>query len=255
MNCDRVDELTGAYVLGAVDADERRAIEAHLASCARPHAELRAAPPIGVILAASTAPVAPSGALRDRVMASIAATAQEERPAATDGRARPRPDAAPAARRDWLAGLVSPRLLRGLALSGVAATLVLAVIAGSLWAQLQDRDRQLREAAQAIANGQAAFRVSGDAGSGYLVDTEGAGATLVLARVEGLPEDLLYALWLLDAEGTPVPVGTFRPGDEEIVVVPVDRDLAGFTTFALSVETAPVDQPSGPPVLTVPLEG
>ncbi len=35
MNCEAVDELLAAYALDAVDADERAAIEAHLATCDR----------------------------------------------------------------------------------------------------------------------------------------------------------------------------------------------------------------------------
>ena len=41
VTCERVDELAGAYALGAVDADEERAISEHLVSCDRPHTEAR----------------------------------------------------------------------------------------------------------------------------------------------------------------------------------------------------------------------
>ena len=41
MTCAQVDELAGAYALGAVEADEDRAISAHLATCDRPHGEAR----------------------------------------------------------------------------------------------------------------------------------------------------------------------------------------------------------------------
>lgn len=256
MNCHEVDELGAAYALGAVDDAERRAIEQHLETCREPHDELRLALGAGPILAASAAPVAPGAGVRDRLMATVAVTPQEHRTAA-ESVAPGRRDAViePIAPRRWLAGWRSPQLLRGLALGGVAAAVLLAVVAGSLWTQLRQRDEQLRAVAAAIASGEEAFRVSGDAASGYLVDTAGTGATLVLGEVDDLPEDLLYALWLVDAQGTPVPVGTFRPGEDEIVVVPVDRDLAGFAAFALSVETGPVDQPSGEPVVAVPLEG
>jgi anti-sigma-K factor RskA len=257
MNCRDVDELGAAYAVGAVEDTERRAIEEHLGTCGEPHAELRSALGASAVLAASSEPVAPSPGLRDRVMATVSATPQEHRPPArmvgvAPRRIQPKPE--PIAPRRWLAGWRSPELLRGLALGGVAAAVVLAVVAGNLWTQLRQRDDQLRAVAAAIATGEAAYRVSGDAGSGYLVDTAGAGATLVLGEVDGLPEDLLYALWLVDAEGTPVAAGTFRPTDDGIVVVPVDRDLAGFAAFALSVEAGPVDQPSGEPVLVVPLE-
>lgn len=256
MNCHEVDELGAAFALGAVNDGERRAIEEHLGSCAQPHAEVRSALGAGRILAASTAPVAPGAGLRDRLMATVAVTPQEHRaPAGSPGTPSRRTVIEPITPRRWLAGWRSPQLLRGLALGGVAAAVVLAVVAGSLWSQLGERDEQLRAVAEAMASGEAAFRVSGDAASGYLVDTAGKGATLVLGDVDDLPEGLLYALWLVDAQGTPIPVGTFSPGEDEIFVVPVDRDLAGFAAFALSVESGPVDLPSGEPVLAVPLEG
>ena len=69
-----------AYALDAVDPDETRAIDAHLAGCARPHGEARALIAAGDLVPAALEPVAPSSALRDRLMATVAATPQEHRP-------------------------------------------------------------------------------------------------------------------------------------------------------------------------------
>ena len=41
ISCEQVDELAGAYALGAVDADEDRSISEHLATCDQPHVEAR----------------------------------------------------------------------------------------------------------------------------------------------------------------------------------------------------------------------
>ncbi|HYM53013.1 MAG TPA: anti-sigma factor [Candidatus Dormibacteraeota bacterium] len=255
MNCHDVDEIAAAFALGAVEVNERRAIEQHFETCREPHVELRAALGVGPMLAASTEPMPPDEALRDRVMATAAATPQEHRGFAT---ARP---VAPTIGRDrdarprWLSGWGSSTLMRGLALGGIAATLVLAVVAGTLWGQLRDREELLRATAMAIANGEVAYRVQGEAGSGYLVDTEGSGATLIMAGVGELPAELLYELWLIDAEGVPIPAGTFRPTTDEIAVVPVAHDLAGFTTFAVTIEEEPVERPTTDPVMVAPLQG
>ena len=44
----------------------------------------------------------------------------------------------------------------------------------------------------------------GSAGRGYVVDTPGVGASLVVTDLKSLPADKLYELWLLDAAGTPL---------------------------------------------------
>ena len=125
----------------------------------------------------------------------------------------------------------------------------------TLQSQLAERDRALRAVADAIAAGETAFRVEGSAGSGYVVDTPGSGAVLVVANLASLPADKLYELWLLDAAGTPVAVGTFRPADDEVAVVQLERDLAGFTTFAVTVEASRVDAPTNLDlVMVAPLE-
>jgi anti-sigma-K factor RskA len=256
MNCRQVDELGAAYAIGAVEALESQAIDEHLETCPEPHDELRSVLGIGAVLAASTEPIPTSSALRDRLMATASATPQEHLAASGGASAAPVMSPAPSAeRRRWLRGWSSPSLLRGLAFGGVAATLILAVAAGALWGQLRDREELLRSTAAAIANGDVAYRVQGEAGSGYLVDTEGSGATLIVAGVRQLSAEMVYELWLIDADGVPVAAGAFRPTAEEIAIVTVGRDLAGFTTFAVTVEEQPVDQPTSAPVMVATLEG
>jgi anti-sigma-K factor RskA len=246
-----VDELGAAYVLGALDVEEARAVAAHLASCDEPHTELRAALGADEVLAMSLDPIQPSTALRDRVMASIERAPQERTSAARS--AVTRPYAAQTARRGWLDWL-SPQVARPLAVAAVVAALVVGAWGVSLQSQLAQRDRALRAVASAIAAGETAFRVEGDAGRGYVVETPGQGAALVVANLGALQADQLYELWLLDAAGTPVAVGTFRPEGSEIQVVEVERDLSGYTTFAVTVEAKRMDAPSGAPVMAGAIE-
>jgi anti-sigma-K factor RskA len=245
MTCQSVDELAGAHALGALERDEEAAVARHLATCDQPHVELRSTGGVGETLAMSLDPVSPTAALRDRLMATIERTPQAHRPAVA-------PAATPAsetpAGADWLSWL-SPRVARPLALAAVVALLAVGGWSLSLQSQLGQRDAALRAVAAAIADGQAAFRVEGSAGRGYVVDTPGAGAALVVADLQGLPADRLYELWLIDAAGTPVAVGTFSPSDGAVAVIPVERDLGGFTTFAVTVEAQRVAAPSGTPVM------
>jgi HAMP domain-containing protein len=140
------------------------------------------------------------------------------------------------------------------AIGALAATLVLAVAGGALWSQLGERDRSLQAVAEALANGEAAHRVEGEAGRGFVIETAGAGATLVLGEVAQLPPDRLYELWLIDAEGTPLAVGTFTQ-DAGPVVVRVEADLADFAIFAVTVEAQRVDAPTTTPVMAGELTG
>jgi anti-sigma-K factor RskA len=245
MTCQAVDELAGAHALGALEHDEEEAVARHLASCDEPHVELRAAIGVGETLAMSVEPVPPTAALRDRLMATIERMPQGHRPAAAPAAT---PASERAARAGWLSWL-SPRVARPMALAAVVALLALGGWNLSLQSQLAQRDAALRAVAAAIADGQAAFRVEGSAGRGYVVDTPGAGAALVVADLQGLPAGRLYELWLIDAAGTPVAVGTFSPSDGAVAVISVERDLGGFTTFAVTVEAERVAAPSSSPVM------
>ncbi|HEX3219264.1 MAG TPA: anti-sigma factor [Candidatus Limnocylindria bacterium] len=237
-SCQDVDELAGALAIDAVDADEARAAREHLASCPEPHAELRSLLGADAVLAAGLEPITPSAGLRDRLMSSIGDVPRRE---------AVQPAGEPAARRGWLDWL-SPQVARPLAVAAVAAFVAVGVWGVTLNGQLGERDRALRDVAAAISRGQAAFRVEGGAGRGYVVDTPGSGASFVVADLGSLPADRLYELWLIGPDGA-VDVGMFRPSGDAVAVVPVDRDLSGFTTFAVTVEAQRVSAPTTDPVM------
>ena len=240
MTCSQVDELAGAFALGALDAEEQAALRAHLISCDQPHLEVRDALGAGMLLAESLDPVTPPPALRDRLMATVERTRQEHRPTV--------PGSPLAARRSWLDWL-SPGAARPLALAAAIALVAVGVWSLSLQSQLGQRDAALRAVANAISGGDVAFRVDGSAGRGYVVDTPGEGAAFVVADLADLPADRLYELWLIDASGAPEAVGTFNATDDVVAVVRVERDLTGYATFAVTVEAERVSAPSSSPVM------
>jgi len=244
LDCDTVDELDAAIALEAITPDERRAIADHLASCSRPHERVRSLLGAGVALASALEPVAPSLDLRARVMRSVAATAQDHRPAAAAQRTVP--EAPP--HHGWLDWL-SPGVARGLAGLGVAAAAVLLVWNVTLQGQVSESDR-IRTA---LADAQAIYPVTGEAGQGLLIDTP-AGPRFLAARLERPPSGTLYVLWLIGADGVPVDVGVVT-GEEGVALVPLDKELADYTTFAVTVETARVDAPTTPPVLVATIHG
>lgn len=237
LDCQAFDELDAALVLGAVTPEEARDALDHLATCDQPHERLRELLGASEALAMSLDPVVPEPGLRDRVMASVARTPQEHRAAPQVAQVEARRG------RGWL-GWLSPRVARPLAVAAVVALLAVGGWNLSLQSQIAQRDRALRAVAEAISGGQVAFRVDGSGGRGYVVETPGTGAALVIADLASLPSDKLYELWLLDAAGTPVAVGTFTPGSDALAVVRLERDLTGFATFAVTVEAERLDAPS-----------
>jgi anti-sigma-K factor RskA len=75
------EEMVAAYAVGALDADDRRAFEAHLASCAKCASELAALRKVTTGLAMSVEPVAPPEDLRARTIARATGQPQTRREA------------------------------------------------------------------------------------------------------------------------------------------------------------------------------
>jgi len=246
VDCDAVDELAGAYALGALERSESTAVGTHLRTCPRPHHELRNLIGAGDLLASALDPVTPSAGLRDRLMASIAATPQD--------RATGPVVSVRSALRGWFEWL-TPAFTRGVAAAAVIVALAFGAWNLSLQGQLSSRDQVLRAVAEAIAGGQDAYRVTGSAGAGYVVSAPNGTASLVVADLAPLEANRIYELWLIGADGSPVAVGSFAGSRESVAVVPLERGLAGYLTFAVTVEAHRVDAPTSEPVMVASLPG
>jgi anti-sigma-K factor RskA len=235
--CDAVDELAGAWALGALPADEELAVAQHLGSCDRPHQELRDGFGAANVLAMSLPEEAPSPAVRARIMRSI------------DAPARAIDSSEPLALRPGRRS----RLMPGLAALAAAAALVLAIWNVQLRSEVQRQEANLAQLAEAVAAGNTAYRATGSVGSGYVID---ANKPVLVASLPAAPEGKLYEMWLLDAAGAAVSAGTFDANQQGgLTVVQLDRPLTGYATFAITVEARRVDAPSGEPVLAASLAG
>ncbi len=243
MNCTTVNELAAAYALGAIEADEERGITEHLATCDQQHSDVRSMIEAAALVPASLEPVAPSAALRGRLMATIAQTAQEH--AAPARRAVVVPELAPEPRRPWWQMAPLPSAFAAVALAaavGVGAWNV------SLNQQLGDRDAAIR----AVASADAIFAAHGTAGSGWVIES-GDQAMFMAEDLLDLPADQLYELWLIDGDNAPLAVGTLSQTDG-VALVTLERDLGSATTFAITVESERVDAPTSEPVLVASLD-
>ena len=144
-----------AYVLGALEADERQAVEQHLADCAscRQSADELAATINLLPLALATAsPLQPPAGLKQRVLHALPAPAPDSSAKAADGRGveeRP-PDPAGGATVDRAfprAGAASPPPVRWRTVVAAAAVvaLALALAWGVRLSEALDQERAMRE--------------------------------------------------------------------------------------------------------------
>jgi anti-sigma-K factor RskA len=242
MNCATVDDLAAAYAVGAVDADEELAVSEHLATCSELHAESRELIGVAAAVPVTVDDVSPSPALRDRLMATVAATPQDHAPTrapavagsapVTDMRGVPGVPNAPARPRWSLRGWGA--LPGAVAAAALAAAVGLGAWGLSLNAQLAERDDVLR----AVATADAAFAVAGSAGSGWVLETDGR-AVFIADALAVLPEGRLYELWLIGPDGVPAAAGTVADTDG-VTVVELEDSL---------------EAPTSEPVLLATLEG
>lgn len=254
LDCAAVDELDAAFSLGALPDDEARAVAEHLRTCREPHAALRSAFDVGGLLIGALAPVEPRPQLRERLMATIAATPQGGPIPATTTvpRQRPAPERSVPAepRRGWLDWL-SPGWARGLAAAALVGVVALGGWNAVLQGQLSDQRRAMDAVAEAVAAGGSAYRVEGEAGSGWLVANDET-ATFIGADLADAG-DKIMELWLIDADGTPEAAGVMESVDD-LAIAQLDQSIAGYATFAVTLEDSFVEAPTGAPVMVGSLQ-
>jgi anti-sigma-K factor RskA len=217
MEHERVHELTAAYALHALRADEERAFEAHLSRCSECREELASFDDTAAALAYGVHAPSPPAALRERILAQ----ARAERPNVVSLRPRWAAPAAAAA-----------------AVAAVAA-LALGIWAVSLWNQL-DSEREARREQPRV------FPVSGT--EGRLVVAPTGEAVLLLPALDPAPRGRTYEAWVID-DGAPQPAGLFEGGDRTAVALA--RPVPSGATVAVTLERAGgAPAPTGRPLFT-----
>lgn len=229
-----------AYALGALDAGEAAALEAHLKTCDSCRTELAEYLRLSDSLLMATPPRAPSPALRKRLQSHLP-SAQKQ--------ARPRPV--------WSFGNWA-----------MGAALVLLLIM-NLFSFLQMRGiqeqqasllRQVKTSQFALSMlaypGTESFPIAGESMSGsVLLDRERNTVALVMWRLPELTDEQTYQIWLIEPDGHRVSAGVFRPqADAAYTTQPVfaKQDISKFVGVGVTVEPAGgSDQPTGPRVFKV----
>jgi Anti-sigma-K factor rskA/Putative zinc-finger len=228
MGTDTLHDLTAAYALDALDENERRRYEEHLAHCEQCQEELGSLSEAATALSFGVAGPEPPPQLRARILER----ARAERPNVVPLRPR---WAVPAA----VAAVVA-----------VAAAIALAVWASSLSNKVDSlqaqRDRQERVAAVLASPG---ARTLPFGKNGSLVVTRGGDAALVFTRLAPAERGMTYEAWVAE-NGKPKPAGTFEASDNVTAVVlgePVPRGASVLVTQ----ERAPgTQQPQHKPIFS-----
>lgn len=255
------EEIFDEYVLGALEGEEKRTLDAHLSTCAGCGRKLEEARERLALMAFAAPPTRPSPAVKDRLMRQVAA--------ATRLRFTP----APVRKRSGFWGW-------GVPVFAVAAV-VLAIITGFLAhrnaliearlktleaseAQFMAAEKQERAGmarAQSIMDvltSPATLKVSlvpaqaHPAPQGKAFFNPEKGLVFYAADLPQLPAGRTYQLWLVPTHGNPLSAGIFATdaqGNGEVLLPPLPRGVSA-KAFAVTIEPAGGEpQPTGKKVL------
>jgi anti-sigma-K factor RskA len=250
---DEMVVLAPAYVLGALEPDERRAFESHLAECDRCASDVRSLSRVTAGLNQSVPQVTPRAALRDRVLAAVGA--RDVRTGARDVRAsEPKP------RATWvMANWLAYAACVAVATAAVLYAMNLRARVESLEARLEvaqlrlaAADRAMVDARRVAFETQSAMAVLAAAdltrvelqgapaapqAAGRALWSRQSGMVFAANNLPPLPAGKIYQVWLV-AGGPPVSAGLVAP-DEDGRGVGIFRtpvDVTGPVTVAVTIE-------------------
>ncbi|MEU5533834.1 anti-sigma factor [Streptomyces sp. NPDC020362] len=247
--------LAAPYALDALEPGERRRFEKHLDGCDRCAAEVRALSEDAVRLAWSTAAPAPP-ALRERVLAAVRTTPQEQAPAPARERARQLPPHV------WGAQPPPRTRTRPLFVPFATATAAAALVVASLFAVQANRTRDQLDAERAQAREIAHVLAAPDARAAGGKDARGRSIGVIASASEGQAVVTLsgygapsgnrvHQLWVMRPHVQPRSLGLFE-GDAPLVAKGLDTSSA---SLAVTVEPEGGSaQPTGQPLVQLTLK-
>lgn len=203
----RWQDDVAAYALDALDADEARAVEAHLTDCERCRTELRWLEPSVDVLAESVAQLQPPPRLREQL---IAATRDEARTAEQIGW-----------KRGWRTWALRP-------VTALAATAIVAAgITG--YALRGGEDDPASPAPVAFDTAPRAE------GAVAVLDRQGDSGTLTVTNMPLVEGDDVYQVWIQHGDRVK-PSSAFRPDPTGSVEAEIPSDLDGADAVMVTLE-------------------
>ena len=230
MTHDDLHQLTGAYVLDSLEPSDRAKFEQHLTTCESCRSEVTE-------LSATVAEIGigeqtePPESLKTSVMRRIRETPQEAPHTPSSGGRR------------W------NRAWGGLA---VAAALVLAFALGNAWNLTESPDESLvAETAESVVaqevhmlhiamapDANAMSMTSGQGAQSLVYSPTMGEGVLVVENTPAPDDDAVYQVWLVDADGQPQPMTSFRPDGNGEAAVMLAGDLATAGKVVVTMEPA-----------------
>ncbi len=229
--------MSGAYALHALNEDETKLFEAHLAESEATRNEVTELADTAVLLGMAVDPVEPPAALKQSIMAQLASTPQLPREvpvAAPVDISSFNGKAAAKAQARWFSKPLT-------ALASIAAAVILIVGGGVVVNNVNDASFQQAQANQLAAIGSASDTQRADTaidggGSATLMWSEELGsAAFMVAGLEELPSGKVYELWFIGSDG-PRAAGTFSIDDDGTAWRVLDGDMRGGDVVGVTIE-------------------
>ena len=269
---DELNANAAAYVLGSLDADERRAFESHVAECGECAAEVASLRSVTGALAAAVPQVTPRAELRDRVLAQTAGQSGANPSGSPGEPALRQAQGAPSSSRGGRLASHKGGVHSGVSWLPLAAAVLVAVGVGVYAVRLQQQvadlqarlDQALLQASAANLQVADARRVADQAQSAMSVlaapdlariDLAGQmvapsararalwsrarGMVFTAANLPPLPAGKVYQVWVVTAQA-PVSAGLLQPdpsgGGTEYYMTP--PDIGAPVAVAVTLEPA-----------------
>jgi anti-sigma-K factor RskA len=225
MTCQECEELSGAYVLGALGEAEQEEVEAHLVQCADCKHLIQELQPIVDMLPLAVPQIEPSPRVKAQLMAKI----RSSQPASIQ-QTRPQPQRI----RSWRMPLVA-----------IAAVLLLA-FTGTMTAWNLFLQQQLAQLAPIKTSIQGTAQGTGAHGQITYLSQQNI-SIVVVQNLPALQGTQVYQGWVIQGK-QPASIGVFNV-QNGTASLDVQGDVRGYTAVAVSLEPGPqasIGAPKGP---------
>lgn len=234
MSCDQYTDLVELYAIGALDPVGSEALRSHLnQGCSECSSRVDEAILEAALISAAVPLVEPPAALKERITASVRASA---RVASMPAKKRPVPLV------PWLlAAAAAAALVVGIGYEERMRRADIAALSAALASSNAEAQRtaQMLTILQAPGTRQVAFKINqNDLPHGSLFIHKNLGVAMVVAHLPAAPEGWKYESWIVPKTGAPQPVESFATNKAGVAITVVKGpvDVTQWSAMAVSME-------------------